>query len=750
MAKKKQARRRKKKRRKIKSQLRSASPDSGLSSKTEAVDTARKQLPRRFWMIPAAVTAIIMVSVVFLLFKSPAENLVRRETQLNVLIVTLDTTRADRIGCYGYLGAKTPNLDSLAQKGVRFTDAYCQVPLTLPSHCSIMTGTYPVYHHVHNNGTFHLAAGQHTLAEVLKARGFHTAAFVASFTVDSRFGLDQGFDVYDDNFQEGSPFKALNSERKAEEVFASFDAWLDGRDAKPFFCWVHFFDPHLPYSPPPPYREEFSRKPYDGEIAYMDSYIGAILEKLEEKNLLDETLIIVAGDHGEGLGEKGETGHGIFLYEMAMKVPLIFYAGDRLPAGKVISQRVRLIDILPTVLDMLNLEREKQIQGKSLIQHIEGRNKNDLDSYIETYYPRDNYGWSELIGLIAGEWKFIRAPKPELYNLKSDPNEEQNLFHTQRKLVSDMSRDLDLLIKSSAGTPDTGSRVLTAEEQERLRSLGYIRFSGGDAKGERPDPKERIDELRMIQQAEMYEYQGNHADAAAMHKQMLSLRPDAPSSYINLALAQARMKKFDEAVLTLKQGAERIPDSEPLLARLGHTYFVTGQLNEALAAMQQVLEINPKYFDALTVSAIILDSLGRKEAARDFFARALNIEPENKHVRMSYALNLATGGKIPEAIKNYHQLIQDYPGEYTLYQYLGIAQGMTGDYANAIGNLKQAISLQPTPIAYLNLALAFKKTGEIAEAVRYFALYLEDPEGEDPGRVESVRMELSNLRKSLK
>lgn len=482
----------------------------------------------------------------------------------------------------------------------------------------------------------------------------------------------------------------------------------------------------------------------------MDSYIGAILEKLEEKNLLEDTLIIVAGDHGEGLGEKGETGHGIFLYEMSMKVPLVFYAGKRLPAGKVIPQRVRLIDIMPTVLDMLNLEKEEQIQGESLIPHIEGRNQNDLDAYIETFYPKDNYGWSELTGLISGDWKYIRAPKPELYNLKSDPQEEQNLFQGQRNIVAEMKRDLETLINNSSAATTGTNRTLTAEEQERLRSLGYIGFSGGETQGERPDPKDRIDELRMIQQAQMYEYEGNYTEAARLHKQMLALRPDAPSSYINLALAQARQKNFDAAVLTLKQGVERIPDSELLLARLGHTYFVTGYLNEALETMQQVLKINSDYFDALTLSGVILDSLGRKDAARDFFKRALVIEPENKQVRMSYALNLATGGKVADAIQTYQLLIQDYPEESILYQYLGIALGMTGDYSQAIENLNQAIHRHPTPIAYLNLALAYKKTGEIAEAIRYFELYLVNPEGEDPGKVESVRMELSNLRQTLK
>lgn len=751
MAKKRRSRRRKKKRRQITQPLKSASSDTARRGKTEAAEAPVKQRTWKPWFILSALAFIIIICAgVWILFLSPGKTLVTKNERLNVLLITLDTTRADRLGCYGYSGAKTPNLDSLSQKGVRFINAYCQVPLTLPSHCSILTGTYPVYHNVHNNGTYYLSSDHLTLAEALKAKGFKTAAFAASFTVDSRFGLDQGFDYYDDKFQEGSPFKALNSEKRAEQVFASFSSWIDNNHAEQFFCWVHFFDPHLPYDPPSPYKEEFSAHPYDGEIAYMDSYVGAVIEKLREKKILEQTLIIIAGDHGEGLGDKVEIGHGIFLYEMVMKVPLIFYSENYLPKGKAIPARVRLIDIMPSVLDMLGLQVPDQNQGISLIPYIEGREKDDLDSYIETFYPRENYGWSNLTGLIAGDWKYIRAPKAELYNLKSDPNEEKNVLQSNQKIASEMNRSLETLVKSSVANADAGRRVPTSEERERLRALGYISYSDDKDKGEHPDPKDKIDELQMIQQAEMYEFQGNFQAAAGLHEKMLALRPSTPSGYVNLALAQARMKKFDEAIETLKKGIEKIPDSEILLSRLGHTYLVTGRLNEAFAAMQQVLETNPKYFDALTASAVILDTLRKKEEARGYYEKALAIEPENKFLRTSYALNLATGGKIPEAIEIYTRLIQDYAGEYILYQNLGIAYGVSGNYAKAIENLKQAISLNPTPIAYFNVAVALKETGEIAEAIRYLEFYLEDPRGEDESKIKSARMELLNLQRALK
>ncbi len=266
----------------------------------------------------------------------------------------------------------------------------------------------------------------------MKDRGYRTGAVVASFSVDSRFGLARGFDAYDDSLRPGLPFKPMNSERKAEEVAAAFAAWLDKQSGEPFFAWVHFFDPHLPYQPPSPFREEFAADPYDGEVAYMDANVGRVIARLKEKKLLGRTLVIVAGDHGEAFGRRVESGHGVFLYDDTLRVPLIFFAENNLPRGKVVRARVRLIDIFPSIMDMLGLPKPGPVQGTSLIPYIEGRQRGDLESYIETFYPRENFGWSELIGLVRGDWKYIRAPKPELYDLKSDPGELSEQLRLRR------------------------------------------------------------------------------------------------------------------------------------------------------------------------------------------------------------------------------------------------------------------------------------------------------------------------------
>lgn len=682
---------------------------------------------------------------------SPAGT-IKRDPNLNVLLVTLDTTRADRLGCYGYRRGRTPNLDALAAAGVLFRNAYAQVPLTLPSHATIMTGLTPLAHGVHNNGSYVLALERTTLAEMLKARGFRTAAFTASFSVDSRFGLDQGFDVYDDSFEAGRPFKPVNAERRADAVAALFAAWLDGRagDGQPFFAWVHFYDPHLPYRPPAPFDREFASDPYDGEVAFMDVAVGAVIGKLREKGLLGRTLVVLAGDHGEAFGEKVERGHGVFLYDPTLRVPLIVHAPGHLPGGRVVPSRVRLTDVVPTVLDMLGLAVPAGVEGESLVPLAAGKKGKDLDAYIETFYPRENYGWSELVGLISGDWKYIRAPRPELYNLKTDPAENRNQATSAGSVAAEIGRKLEALVRKSAGVAGGSSRVLTAEEQERLRSLGYVNFSGGASGPVAPDPKDKLDMLKLSQAAEGYELEGRYTEARDAYARLLDLVPESPASYINLALSEARLKKFDEAIATLRLGAERMPDSAILHVRLGHTYLVTGRAEEALASMDRVIALEPRNVDAWTAAAAALDALGRKAESRRYLEKAIAVEPENKFLRTNLAMNLASTGSVAQAIEVYKALIGDYPADHVLRQHLGVAYGVAGDYAGAIESFKQAIALNPTPTAYLNIALASKRAGDVAAAVRYLRLYLADPKGESQASIKVAEAELKSLESSLK
>jgi arylsulfatase A-like enzyme/Flp pilus assembly protein TadD len=667
----------------------------------------------------------------------------------NVLLITLDTTRADHLGCYGYRSAKTPSLDGLARDGIRFSRVYCPAPLTLPSHCSIMTGLYPLKHGVRNNG-HDLPSGIKTLANILKGHGYATAAFVSSFSVDSRFGLNRGFDVYDDQFQSELPIKSQNAERPAEGTFARFSRWLDKNSGAKFFCWVHYYDPHLPYDPPSPYREEFGGRPYDGEIAYMDHYIGALLEGLKDKGILGNTLVVVAGDHGEGFGNKVEIGHGLFLYEETLRVPLIFYHPGIFRRPRVVEGSVRLVDAAPTILEILGLNAEAaDMQGQSLIARIGSRSRDGLDSLVESFYPRENFGWSELVGLVSGSWKFIQSPRPELYDLGNDPEERKNLVDVEADRARALKAKLEQgLLGLSPGRPAAGEGTAARpEDMDKLRSLGYVNFAPARPGSIYPDPKDKLDLLKLIQQAQAYEFEDKYAEAEQVDLRILTGIPDSPASYINLAIAQARQQKFDQAVDTLKKGTARIPDSEILLSRLGHTYLVAGKLQDAFETMRLTLALNPRNVDALTISAGILDTWGRKDQARTYYERALAVEPGSRYLRTSYAGNLASGGRLREAIEVYKKLIEDFPEEQAFYQYAGIAYSYLGEYEPAIQYLERAVAIGPTPVGFFNLAVSCEKSGRLQDAIKYLGLYLENSGGESEINIRRARAELERLEK---
>ncbi len=725
------------------------SKDRKGSRKAEGVKPGRRI---RFLRCGMAIAAGLGVLACFLIFR-PGKNKVKLSdaSSYNVLLITLDTTRADHLGCYGYPRAKTPSLDGLAREGIRFARAYCPAPVTLPSHISILSGLYPIAHGVRNNG-HHLPSGIRTLAGILRGRGYATAAFVSSFSVDSRFGIDRGFDVYDDTFQPQASLKSADAERRAEGTFDRFSRWLENNWSNRFFAWVHYYDPHLPYDPPPPYKEEFADRPYDGEIAYMDDYVGAILDRLRTRGILEKTIIVVAGDHGEGLGDKVEIGHGIFLYEGTLRVPLIFHNLKILPRPRVDESAVRLVDVAPTILELVGLKDEAAgMQGQSLVPRLKGKAGKDLDSLIETFFPRENFGWSELVGIISGPWKFIQAPRPELYDLKNDPEEKKNLYELEANKSAALKAKLESgLLRLGSGSKASGEpETARAEDLEKLRSLGYVNFAPAKPGSACPDPKDKTDLIRLIQQAQAYEVERQYPEAERVYGQILKDIPDSPAFYVSLAIVQAMQKEFGQAIGVLNQGLARIPDSGMLLAALGHTYLASGRSREALKTMEKVLASDPRNLDALTVCAGILEQTGRAEEARIYYERALSVEPDSRYLRTNYAGNLASSGKLREAIKVYETLINDFPEEQAFYQFAGKAHSYLGEFDRAISLLEQAVAIRPTAVGYFNLAVAYEKSGDLQQAVEHFKLYLENSSGEKDDDVQMARAILEMLEKKL-
>ena len=358
-------------------------------------------------------------------------------SDLNLVVITLDTTRADHLGAYGSKDVKTPVLDRLAREGVIFDQAMATAPLTLPAHASIFTAKFPPEHGVRDNGGFFVSPDQLTMAEVLVQKGFRTGGFVAAYVLDAKWGIDQGFQTYFDDFDlaRGRNRSLGDIQRPANEVVDQALPWIDGVKGQRFFAWLHFYDPHTPYAPPEPFRSRYQGHPYRGEVAFADSQVGRVIQFLESKALMEKTVIAVMGDHGESLGEHGEDAHGFFIYEVATRVPFIVRAPFDTMRGRRVLDPVRAVDLMPTVLDLLGVATPAGLSGKTLVPLLTGATQElGLEGYAEAMYPLHHYGWSDLRALRAGRFKLIDAPRPELYDLERDPRELTNIFERRRAL----------------------------------------------------------------------------------------------------------------------------------------------------------------------------------------------------------------------------------------------------------------------------------------------------------------------------
>jgi arylsulfatase A-like enzyme len=416
----------------------------------------------------------------------------------NVLILTLDTTRADRLGAYGFGGADTPNIDGVAGAGVLFEQAESTATVTLPAHSSLFTGRFPFQHGVRDNGSV-LNPTELTLAQVLQARGFRTAAFPAAYVLDAQWGLTRGFELYDGTFdaREGEVLPPRRLRRSADQTVDRALTWLDTMSDSRFFAWLHFYDAHTPYDPPD--GRANGATGYQGAIAFMDLQIGRVEAFLAARHLLDRTVVVLVGDHGESLGEHGERTHGLFVYEGVTRVPLIIRAPSARMRGRRIADVVRSVDVMPTVLDLLGIPVPSSVAGTSLAARMAGAaGATELDSYSETMYPRYHFGWSELRAIRAGDFKLIAAPRPELYDLRNDPGEEHNLYHSRPALAATLAARLRAR-EQDGSRAAASAPTIDADALARLSALGYV--GGGSDIGratDLPDPKDNIALYQLI------------------------------------------------------------------------------------------------------------------------------------------------------------------------------------------------------------------------------------------------------------
>jgi arylsulfatase A-like enzyme/Tfp pilus assembly protein PilF len=611
----------------------------------------------------------------------------------NVIVITIDTLRADHLSCYGYTRLQTPHIDALATDGTRFINAYTPVPITLPAHSAIFTGSYPMGNGMRDFGGNRLSAGIPTLASVLKSRGYTTAAFIGAAVLDRRFGLNQGFDTYFDNFDFSGEADFELMRRSGDQVVDKSLSWLQAGPPQPFMLWVHLYDPHYPYTPPPPYSRKYAHVPYDGAIAFADSQVGRVLEFLRAHHLYDNSLIILCSDHGEGLGEHGEKTHGFFIYSSTTHVPLIF----KVPGAvrHAVDREVSLVDVLPTILRSLDLPIPATVQGKSILALILGKSQGDQTQiYMETYLPFLHFGWSPLQGYEAGGWKFIAAPRPELYSTQTDDKEVHNLYGSQKAVAHDLHDRLSELVRRYS--PQPGSTMASKAStdpavMEGLQSLGYLAVSAGGQKGlsgrTLDDPKDRIQLYEMIVDASNTSEQGHYREAIGKLREAQKLQADSPVIPYFIALNYYHLRDFPHAAEGFQVALRLQPGNSLAENYLGLSQAKVGDDEAAIKSFKHVLELDAtNYSVAFNLGSLYLKKGQAENAVREF-ERAIQINP-------------------------------DYAAAYGVLGEIWIVEGNT---PKAIQALEKAVQLEPSsPKFHASLGRAYQAAGRKAEAQQQF------------------------------
>jgi arylsulfatase A-like enzyme/predicted Zn-dependent protease len=647
----------------------------------------------------------------------------------NVLFVTVDTVRADRIGCYGYSEARTPGMDSLAASGVRFEEAYCQVPLTLPSHVSMFTGLYPPSTGVHINGAVALGAEVPTLTEEFKARGYRTGAFVGADVLDSAFGLARGFDLYNDDLGDDStPGLSVRSERRADRVGDAALSWLGESPDEPFFAWVHFFDPHNPYSPPAAFAQGVPSR-YDGEIAFVDSQIRRLLAWLDDNGLRERTLIVVAGDHGEGLGDHGEETHGHFVYNTTVRVPLIVAFPQELTTPRTITAPVQLVDLFPTIVDLLGWDASAlEVDGQSLARACRTGKSPVAEIYGETEYPRLGFGWAALRYSIAEQWKYIDAPQAELYDRRHDPDELDNLIDKHNDVAESMRADLgELVSRLRQDRRDTGSSAIDPEALERLTSLGYIATTASpddfDDDVVRRDPKEMVAVVqgfeRALKRFRMNDFDGVVDNLAPLVEQS----PESAELSTLLGFALIRLGRLEEAQSALEASTRQNRDNFRSWYALGVALSGQDRLEDALACFQQAIALSPDWELAQRDAASVLSRMRRMSEAEPHWRRCVELNPASVPCLTNLGSILLMARKPDEAVPLLERALEHDPANEHAHRSLWQALSAAGRRADAMRRLEQAQRLFPDSPGYTcPLAWFFATTPTTPERDRRTAI----------------------------
>jgi arylsulfatase A-like enzyme/cytochrome c-type biogenesis protein CcmH/NrfG len=622
----------------------------------------------------------------------------------NLLLVTLDTTRADRIGCYGYQQAETPVMDKLAREGVLFEQAVAVAPVTLPSHASILTGLYPPRHGVRDNADFRLPEAETTLAEYLKQHGYITGAAVGSIILSSNLGLDQGFDSYSEmpltSHRDPSGAKVQYTEileRPASEVTDSAIAFIDHIKGEPFFLWVHYFDPHYDYTPPSPYSERFSDRLYDGEIAYTDAQLGRLIHDIERRGLAKNTLILVTADHGESLGEHGEETHALFIYEAAIHVPLILKFADVIPAGLGITRLVSGVDLVPTLLELLNLPPLENVHGASFAKAARGLKQPSREAvYAEAIYPERAYGWSPLYALRNEKIKFIEAPEPEFYDLQKDPEELTNLAPMRREEVASWRNRLMASLQKFGEADPGAQHLMDQEARERLASLGYI--SSGAARVDRKkllDPKRFVDQHNAFLRAKTYVSLGRSQEAQELLRPILKADPKNPAALSLYGTLLYSSGLPEQGLTQLKEAAGSSPGVFEHQWNLANALHLSGYLIDASKAYRAAISIHPFSAESHYALGNVLYEMKDFQEAVHEYQEAMRLGIESPLLRAALGAALADGGDAARAERELRLALQEAPKIAMAWNKLGILAEKKERKEEAIRFYEKALEAEP-------------------------------------------------------
>ncbi len=608
----------------------------------------------------------------------------------NVILITLDTTRADRMGFLGSKRKLTPNLDALARDGIVFTRAYAQAPLTMPSHATILSGTYPQFHNV-SMPYRRMPESLPFAPAILRGAGYRTAAFVGAMILQARNGGAPGFDRGFDEYNAGFHGRHLGEDRyssirrRAAEVVARAEKWVEKNGNEPFFLWIHLYDPHAPYDPPQPFAERFRLNPYDGEIAYVDSVLGGFFDRLRAAKLFDDTLIAVMADHGEGLGEHGELYHGLFLYDSTIRVPLLFKLPRQQSAGTIVNARAQLVDVLPTILEIVGVAGPSSIQGRSLLPLMKqtagkASGLDDRPAYAEADYPRLAYGWSALRALRTGKYLFVQAPRPELYETSKDPAEQHDLAPSSPAVARTLAAQVTAFREKTRSSDGTSSVNLDPEQVEQVSALGYVASTnstispiGGS------DPKDKVALANELTEAQFDLWDGRPKEAIRKMQAVLAREPKLWAAYHDLAKAWLVTGNVDNALATWRKEVEMFPDQGQGHFQLAMTLIQKRDLKAAVPEMERAAEILPQSAQVNYELAKLYFSLGRIADAKKTALHTRELQPQH------YEANLLLGA---------------------------ITLG-ENDAANAIPYLKTASATEPdSPEPHEYLARAYAKLGD--------------------------------------